>query len=62
MKAKHTTIRLRLGDGVNQSTISSVMRVVGRLGGLARAAKLTPEQRLASSRKANAAKAKKKGR
>jgi hypothetical protein len=37
-------------------------QAMGRLGGLARAAKLTKAQRLASSRKANRAKAKKRGK
>lgn len=41
------------------STISKAMKAIGKLGGLARAAKLTPAQRLASSRKANQAKKRK---
>lgn len=43
-------------------SIQVFMRENARKGGLARAAKLTPAQRLASSRKANQAKARNKKR
>ena len=44
---------------VNPKTLSRIMKSLGKVGGLARAKKLTKAQRLESSRKANAAKAKK---
>jgi hypothetical protein len=51
-----------MSDQELKATFASIARELGRRGGLARAKKLTKQQRVASARKAGIASGKKRGR